>query len=381
MAAPYTDLQANKAIKAHAARLDTLEAQDAGDMDYTPTAGGDWPDPDPSTVEGALDDLASRAKALEDADAALEAGDVAFTPTTAGDWDDPDPTDVGGALDDAAGRIKVLEEATTAAGDVSYTPTTAGDWDDPDPTDVGGALDDAAGRLKVLEDATTAAGDVGYTPTTAGDWDDPDPTDVGGALDDAAGRIKVLEDATTAASDVDYTPANAGDWDDPDPTKVDGALDDIAGRVKTLEGVSSGVSGAAHLTCSADTDPAPTGATVNFDDLTQTPGFGVSVTSGTVTLPAGAWYELQCNSGGRLTGSAGYFDFAFKDVTGGGDVQVGQRWQWYRPDATFASGVGDNGYALIDATAGARDIEVQVLGQSAEDFVADEMTLMIRRAY
>ena len=32
---------------------------DANDINYTPTTGGDWPDPDPTTTQEALDDLAS----------------------------------------------------------------------------------------------------------------------------------------------------------------------------------------------------------------------------------------------------------------------------------------------------------------------------------
>ena len=37
----------------------------AANVSYTPTTGGDWADPDPTTVQDALDELAARVKALE----------------------------------------------------------------------------------------------------------------------------------------------------------------------------------------------------------------------------------------------------------------------------------------------------------------------------
>jgi len=106
---PYIDLAAKAAIEALDARIDTLEVQEADDVPYSPTTTGDWDDPDPTAVDGALDDIAGRIKALEDAGSPT-ASSIDYTPSTAGDWVDPDPSKVDGALDDAAGRIKALED-------------------------------------------------------------------------------------------------------------------------------------------------------------------------------------------------------------------------------------------------------------------------------
>jgi hypothetical protein len=38
-----------------------------------------------------------------------EATDVNYNPTTGTDWVNPDPTEVGGALDDLAGRVTTIE--------------------------------------------------------------------------------------------------------------------------------------------------------------------------------------------------------------------------------------------------------------------------------
>lgn len=69
---------------------------------------------------------------------------VTYTVAVGGNWTDPDPTAVDDALDQLASRVTTIEGAYT-----SYTPTTATNWIDPDPTTITGALDDLAERTQV----------------------------------------------------------------------------------------------------------------------------------------------------------------------------------------------------------------------------------------
>ena len=131
--------------------------------------------------------------------------------------------------------------------------------------------------------------------------------------------------------------------------------------------------------CTANTDPAPVGTAIAFDDVSQITGFGVAVASGRITLPAGAFYLLQCNHAARLSASGGFIDLAFIVDPSGAATQVGKKWQYFRPDAAFPSGAADNGFALVDATGGAVEVEVQVVAQSNEDYVGDAITLTIQR--
>lgn len=73
---------------------------------------------------------------------------VNYTPTTGTDWVDPDPTEVGGALDDLAGRVTTIEgEPNQTAFETPYTPTTSADWNpEGAPTEVRGGLDILAAR-------------------------------------------------------------------------------------------------------------------------------------------------------------------------------------------------------------------------------------------
>jgi hypothetical protein len=63
-----------------------------------------------------------------------------YTPDDAGDWPNPDPTDVQEALDVLA------DLRAQGAPAVDYTPNTPGNWPNPDPVTVQEALDDLAAR-------------------------------------------------------------------------------------------------------------------------------------------------------------------------------------------------------------------------------------------
>lgn len=99
---------------------------DAGDIGYTPTTESDWPDPDPTNVEEALDDLAPRVNAAQDAADAAQ-GDIddhiadtsaahaasAISNTPSGNLT---ATDVQGALDELQTEIDGISGGGT--GDV-----------------------------------------------------------------------------------------------------------------------------------------------------------------------------------------------------------------------------------------------------------------------
>lgn len=66
---------------------------------YTPSTGASWVDPDPASVEAALDALSARVTTAET---------QPYTPSTGANWTDPDPTTVAGALDRLAAAVAGL---------------------------------------------------------------------------------------------------------------------------------------------------------------------------------------------------------------------------------------------------------------------------------
>lgn len=92
-----------------------VPALDAGIIPYTPTVLTDWDsNADPGDADDALHQLAER---IDDAEVA---GGVGYTPSDGSAWANPDPTTVAGALDDLAlyrqrvRRISVSQGAENA---------------------------------------------------------------------------------------------------------------------------------------------------------------------------------------------------------------------------------------------------------------------------
>lgn len=92
----------------------TTDQHGLSDITFTPSNSDHWPDPDPTTGQEGMDDLAERVTDIE----AWDADDMPYTPTTPADWDEPNPTETEGALDQLAERLRDLEtgEATAPTG-------------------------------------------------------------------------------------------------------------------------------------------------------------------------------------------------------------------------------------------------------------------------
>lgn len=134
---------------------------------------------------------------------------ITYSPSDAADWVDPDPTTVQQALDKLADVVQSLSGGSLAASGISYSPTDA-HWTNPDPTTVQQAISDLVVRLISVEGAVTPVATlVAYTPTTAANWTDPDPTQVAGALDALAVRVVALEANPFGTSAQTYSPLAA----------------------------------------------------------------------------------------------------------------------------------------------------------------------------
>lgn len=332
----------------------TAYPADASRTSYTPASGGDWTDPDPSLVQTALDGLA-----------AIVAGAVSVSDVADGEVYQRDGDGITGVT------LGALATGASAS-DVPYTPTDGADWSGPDPTDASGGLNDLAARLTDHEAITVditdvADGDV-YTRSGAGV--------AGTTLGDlATGTIDDLTADGSPSAGNDYVAT----WDASAGSHKKVLLNDLPGGGGGGGG-GGGVSGAARITASANTSGIAVGTAVNFDTVTQTPGFGVTVSSRTITLPAGAWYTVTCNVGARTTSSAGYIDLKIFDVTGAATA-ISHRAQWYRPSATFGSGLPPTVHTLVDASAAAVDIELRVAALSSGDYIDDETDCVVIRVH
>lgn len=96
----------------------------------------------------------------------MDAADVTYTPAEVGDWlGSADPGNVDDALDQLAERMLAREQALTDASTVTYTPAVVADWDgDADPGDLDDALDQLAERVDDLEGTGHVAVTVSGTP-------------------------------------------------------------------------------------------------------------------------------------------------------------------------------------------------------------------------
>lgn len=74
---------------------------------YTPTDPADWPDPDPTNAQQALDSLATQVSSMATPTADL----VGYTPAVPADWGVVDPTQVANALDQMAATTRAGQEA------------------------------------------------------------------------------------------------------------------------------------------------------------------------------------------------------------------------------------------------------------------------------
>jgi hypothetical protein len=89
----------------------TVAGISASGTAYEPSSPAAWPDPDPTTVQEALDDLI-----LLVGSGAGTASGITYTPEVPADWDAPDPTNVQDALDDIAARVSDIERVVPTVG-------------------------------------------------------------------------------------------------------------------------------------------------------------------------------------------------------------------------------------------------------------------------
>ena len=131
---------------------------------YTVDDGGDWTDPDPTTVAAALDALAASVASIV-AGAVGDLGDLTYTPAVAADWDgDADPGDADDAVDQLAERVDDNEGVIAGLGalatgdDTTDVPIAAcavdANWESSIcPAAAQTAFDELASRVKTLEGA------------------------------------------------------------------------------------------------------------------------------------------------------------------------------------------------------------------------------------
>jgi hypothetical protein len=149
----------------------------ADDIDYTPAVLGDW-DPDPTQVDGGLDQLAARVQSIEDGSSGgitdtfysfAEQNPAPGTPS-AGFVRVYAKTDMKMYSKDSDGTETELGGGGGggSASSTTYTATDA-DWNDPDPTNVQDALDDLAARQAAyhVEAVNTSGQTMAFGSATA----------------------------------------------------------------------------------------------------------------------------------------------------------------------------------------------------------------------
>jgi len=106
-----THISSNGSDHSYIGNLQTLSGVAAGSTHLAAFSGTTIPDN--QTIKAALQALETAVESVTDDQDATE---VPYTPTTAGDWVDPDPTEVGGALDDLADRVTVNDTHVAGSG-------------------------------------------------------------------------------------------------------------------------------------------------------------------------------------------------------------------------------------------------------------------------
>lgn len=287
----------------HVATVDT-DDQVASEVPFTPVGGIAATD-----VQAALEEVDAEHTVNTDDQVAAE---VPFTPDDGAEWPDPDPTEVDAALESLVARVVVEEAEDPAADDLSDN--QVGDLSDVDETgaDAGEALvNDGAGgwspsaaTVCLSTGANCPADDTGtddqtavevpYTPTTGADWTDPDPTEVGGGLDQLADRLTTEEahDHTLAGDVTGLTGATVVGNDSHDHTgstisALDAGTDITTGLLAAARGgtgldssASTGVARVASGTWSADAGVSHLAASTSADlsgVLSDETGTGVAV--------------------------------------------------------------------------------------------------------
>lgn len=267
---------------------------------YTPDDGGNWTDPDPTTVAGALDALAAAAAgvitaALQDLDdvGVVGAADRWLYSTGAGVWAYGTVTAAGRAiLDDAtAGDQRTtlgLGALATGdnAGDILYTCGVDANWTGAlCPGTPAGGLDDLASRVKTLEgaggggaaDAVTKDISQATHGLSVGDW-----------VRLSGGSYVEAQANSAAAAEVVGVVSAVAD--------VDNFTLQVAGRVTGLSGLTAN---AVHYldasTAGAITATEPTGSNVSKPVLiadSTTSGWVLQM-RGTIAQAAGDWDWTQ----------------------------------------------------------------------------------------
>jgi hypothetical protein len=169
----------NEAEFVSARLLNTTPMHDAGDIQYVPSSAGDWTDPDPVTVQEALDDLAAResgpggstsitvtaGEALSELDHVYrDASDNKWykfdnDSTTATGVERAIVTESGGIATDATGTAQQGGELAgftgLTAGEKVWASGTAGGYTQTEPSPSSGGAQVAAALIGVAQSTTT----------------------------------------------------------------------------------------------------------------------------------------------------------------------------------------------------------------------------------
>jgi hypothetical protein len=188
-----------------------------------------------------------------------DAGDVEYTPSVLTDWDsDADPGDVNDALDQLAERIDDTEisEATAIHDNIAGEINAITEKATPVDADLVIIEDSEDSNNKKKVQLGNLPGGGGATITVEEEDGNPSVNDVDTVIFDQADGFSVTDNADGSvtigmaagggvdADDVTYTPTTLADWDGgSDPGDVEQALDQLAERVTDLEAGGGGGGG------------------------------------------------------------------------------------------------------------------------------------------
>lgn len=148
-------------------------------------------------------------------------------------------------------------------------------------------------------------------------------------------------------------------------------------NLPSLGGGGGGGGGGALGRSSVNTTGLAIGTTVRFNSLSQSAGFGVTLASNIFTLPAGRYYMVSYQMGGRCTFSGGYIECKIYNVTGGGSIALSDRAQFVAPNLNAFSRVPSSTHIIVDAFAADVEIAVKISAVSGGDYITEPQIQII----